>query len=172
VRTPSAGCAFCERSRCDPLEMRWIGLHLDGWLLQAFDLNNPAVGESVSNVGGVFDFFPSWKSRIFARGGVGLSMYSNNRPTGSNGNGLGWEVGGGYEIPLRGQLGLAPMVEYASSRFGDVAARVRWRRDDGIRWSSSRWKRSIISGAARSEGARGPEQVETALLTRQRPTRA
>jgi hypothetical protein len=51
---------------------------------------------------------------------VGLSMYSNNRPTGSNGNGLGWEVGGGYEIPLRGQLGLAPMVEYASSRFGDV----------------------------------------------------
>ncbi|HEV2486735.1 MAG TPA: hypothetical protein VGT08_14490 [Terracidiphilus sp.] len=97
-----------------------VGLHLNGWLLQAFDLNDPTVGESVSNFGGVFDFFPFWKSRLFARGGVGLSMYTNNRPTGSNGSGLGWEVGGGYEIPVRGQFGLAPMVEYASGGLGDV----------------------------------------------------
>jgi hypothetical protein len=97
-----------------------VGLHLNGWLLQGFDLQNPAVGESVSNVGGVFGFFPSRKSRLFARGGVGWSEYTNNRPSGTNGNGLGWEVGGGYEIPLRGQLGLAPMVEYAAGGLGDA----------------------------------------------------
>ncbi len=119
-----------------------VGLHLNGWLLQAFDLNNPAVGESVSNVGGVFDFFPSWKSRIFARGGLGLSMYSNNRPTGSNGNGLGWEVGGGYEIPLRGQLGLAPMVEYASGSFGDV--RSAGAAETGRRYSVVEFKMEAV----------------------------
>jgi hypothetical protein len=97
-----------------------VGLHLNGWLLQAFNLNDPTVGESVSNVGGVFDVFPVRKRRLFGRGGVGWSSYTNNRPTGTNGNGLGWEVGGGYEIPLRGQLCLAPMVEYAAGGLGDV----------------------------------------------------
>ena len=97
-----------------------VGLHLNGWLIQGFDMNNPAVGESVSNVGGVVDFFPARKSRFFVRGGAGVSMYTNHRPTGTDGSGFGWEAGGGYEIPVRGRFAIAPMVEYASGGLGDV----------------------------------------------------
>lgn len=97
-----------------------VGLHLNGWLLQAFNLNDPTVGESVSNFGGVIDFFPARKSRLFVRGGAGLSMYTNDQPMGANGSGFGWEAGGGYEIPLRLHYGIAPTLEYASGGLGDV----------------------------------------------------
>ena len=101
-----------------PVDWLRIGLHLNGWLLQAADLNNPAVGEGVSNVGGVADVFPLRRYGIFARCGYGWSSYWNNRPLGTNGSGAGWEAGGGYEIPIRGRIRLVPMVEYASGSLG------------------------------------------------------
>ena len=97
-----------------------VGVKLNGWLLQASDLNDPTVGESVSNVMGIIDVFPLRRSRLFVRGGWGWASYTNNQPTGSNGNGVGWETGAGYEIPLRGQLRLAPTVEYAAGSLGDA----------------------------------------------------
>ena len=95
-----------------------VGLKLNGWLLQAFDYNDPTVGESVSNTGGIVDVFPWPSHRLFARAGLGWASYTNNRPTGTGGNVLGWETGGGYEIPLRGHLALAPVVEYAAGGLG------------------------------------------------------
>lgn len=95
------------------------GLELSGLLLQAFDLNDPTVGESVSNVMGVVDVFPSRSRRLFARGGLGWASYTNNHPTGVNGNGFCWEAGGGYEIPIFGSLRLAPIVDYAGGNLGD-----------------------------------------------------
>ncbi|HEV2297998.1 MAG TPA: hypothetical protein VGR72_05730 [Candidatus Acidoferrales bacterium] len=97
-----------------------LGVELNGWLLQASNANNPTVGESVSDVIGVFDFFPSRKLPFFLRAGTGLGLYSNNRPNGFNGHGLGWTTGGGYEIPLTERLGLAPMIGYAAGGLGDV----------------------------------------------------
>ena len=99
---------------------RWarVGVKVNGWLLQAFAPSDPTVGESVSNVMGVVDVFPSPRYPLFARAGVGWASYTNNRPTGTNGSGLGWEAGAGYKIPLRGQLALAPVVEYAAGGLG------------------------------------------------------
>ena len=97
-----------------------VGLELNGWLLQAFNLNDPTVGESVSNVMGVVDVFPSRSRRLFARGGLGWASYTNNQLTGVSGNGLGWETGGGYEIPLSGSLRLTPIVQYAAGDLGDA----------------------------------------------------
>lgn len=97
------------------------GLHVNGWLLQAFNLNDPTVGESVTNVTGVIDVFPLRNSyRLFARGGLGHATYSVNRPSGVSGGGLAWEAGAGYEIPLRGQFSLVPMVEYSAGHLGDI----------------------------------------------------
>lgn len=110
--------------------MARVGLHVNGWLLEASSLNDPTVGESVSNVGGVLDVFPIPNRPLFVRGGLGLSMYENNHPTESGGSGLGWEAGGGYEFRLPGSLGITPMVEYSAghlgggpSRYGTVTGR-------------------------------------------------
>ena len=46
-----------------------VGLEMNGWLLQASNLNDPTVGESVSNVLGVIDVFPTRKIPLFIRGG-------------------------------------------------------------------------------------------------------
>ena len=95
------------------------GMKANGWQLQASNLNDPTVGESVGNVMGIVDVFPARKGG-FVRGGLGYASYTNNRPEGSNGSGLGWEAGAGYEFPIRNQFRLAPIVEYNAGSFGDA----------------------------------------------------
>ena len=97
-----------------------VGLEMNGWLLQASNLNDPTVGESVSNVLGVIDVFPTRKIPLFIRGGGGLAMYHNNRPEGSGGKGWCWTGGAGYEIRVSERMGLAPIVQYEYGRFDDV----------------------------------------------------
>lgn len=97
-----------------------IGLEINGWLLQSFNLSNPAVGESVSNVLAVVDAFPIRNPPIFLRVGPGLALYQNNRPGGFGGSGWAWTAGMGYEIPISENLRLAPMVDYAAGSLGDV----------------------------------------------------
>jgi hypothetical protein len=97
------------------------GLHVNGWLLQAFSLNDPTVGESVTNVMGVVDVYPlrNW-NRVFLRGGLGRAIYAVNNKYQTGGSGAAWESGVGCEIPLRGGVSLAPTVTYAAGRLGDV----------------------------------------------------
>ncbi len=98
------------------------GVEVNGWLLQAFDLNNPAVGESVSNVWGIVDAFPAGKIPFFVRGGAGYSSYTINRPEGIGSSGWSWTAGAGYEFRVREILGLAPMVAYSAGDLGSVPA--------------------------------------------------
>lgn len=97
------------------------GLHVNGWLLQAFSLNDPTVGESVSTVMGVVDVYPlrNW-NRLFLRGGLGRATYTVNDKYQVGGSGAAWESGAGFEIPLRGGVSLAPTVAYSAGRLGDV----------------------------------------------------
>ena len=97
-----------------------VGLEMNGWLLQASNLNDPTVGESVSNVLGVIDVFPARKIPLFFRAGGGLAMYQNNRPGESGGTGWSWTGGAGYEVRVSERLGLAPIVGYAYGRIDDV----------------------------------------------------
>jgi Outer membrane protein beta-barrel domain len=97
-----------------------LGLEVNGWLLQASNLNDPTVGEGVSNVLGVIDVFPAHKIPLFIRTGGGLAMYQNSRPGESGGTGWSWTSGAGYEFRCSERLGLAPMVQYAYGRFDDV----------------------------------------------------
>lgn len=73
-----------------------IGLDVDGWLLQAYNYNNPIVGESVTNVLGVIDVFPLRRIPLFVRGGAGLTLYTNDRPLEFGGTGWAWTAGAGY----------------------------------------------------------------------------
>ena len=82
------------------------------------------------------------RHRLFVRGGFGLSMYTNNHPDGVYGSGPGWEAGGGYEIPIKGQLRLAPMVEYASGQLGNGSPKLP--QQTGLRYSVVEFKLSIV----------------------------
>jgi len=97
-----------------------IGLEVNGWLIQAFNLNDPTVGRSVSNTSVVVDAFPIRKSPFFLRGGTGVGVYQNNHPDGYGGKGWSGTAGAGYEIRLSKSLGLAPMVVYSAGSLGDV----------------------------------------------------
>jgi Outer membrane protein beta-barrel domain len=119
-----------------------IGVELNGWLLQAFDLNNPTVGESVSNVMGVADVFPIPKVPLFFRGGMGAAFYANNRPEGYNGSGWSWTAGAGYEFRLSERFGLAPIVDYSAGRFGDVRNPLTV--ETGRRYSVVEFKVAVI----------------------------
>jgi len=117
-RTPTFALGFLGGHRLG--HQARVGLEIDGWLLQASNLNDPTVGESVSNVLGVIDVFPARKIPLFIRGGGGLAMYQNNRPVESGGTGWSWTGGAGYEVRFSERLGLAPMVGYAYGSFDDV----------------------------------------------------
>jgi Outer membrane protein beta-barrel domain len=119
-----------------------IGLELNGWLLQSFNNNNPAVGESVSNVLGIVDAFPIRKTPVFLRAGGGLALYQNNRPGGFSSSGWSWTAGVGYEIPLTENFGLAPMVDYAAGSLGDVRNIITV--DTGRRYSVVEFKAAAI----------------------------
>lgn len=97
-----------------------VGVEVNGWLLESFNNNNPAVGESVSNVLALVDAFPIRKTPLFLRAGAGRALYQNNRPGGFDGSGWSWTAGVGYEIPVTGNFGLAPIVDYAAGSLGDV----------------------------------------------------
>jgi len=125
-----------------PFDWLRVGVHLNGWLLEAGDRYDPTKGMGVSNLGGVIDFIPSRKNRLFARGGFGLSMYDNSHPNGFNGNGPGWEAGGGYEFPVRGQLSLAPMVGYASGQLGNGSP--TYPLQTGLRYSVVEFKLEVV----------------------------
>jgi len=97
-----------------------IGLDVDGWLLQAYNYNNPIVGESVTNVLGVIDVFPLRRIPLFLRAGAGAALYTNDRPLEFGGTGWAWTAGAGYEFLLPKRLGFAPIVDFDAGTRGDV----------------------------------------------------
>lgn len=96
-----------------------IGMDVDGWLLQAYPLNDPTKGESVTNVLGIVDLFPIQKVPLFLRAGAGVALYTNNRPLEFGGTGWAWTAGAGYEFALPKQLGLATIVDFDAGTRGD-----------------------------------------------------
>ena len=118
-RAPATAISFALGHRIAPRAR--AGVQLGGWTMQAFDFNDPTVGESVSTAMGVVDVFP-WRTQpVFARGGLGWSTYTNNHPTARGGGGFAWEGGGGYEFRLSRSLRLAPMVEYSAGNLDNAS---------------------------------------------------
>jgi len=95
-----------------------IGLELSGWLLEASNLEDPAVGEGLSQVFLITRVYPRKKSNLFAKIGGGYVSKYNHRPGESTGqNGWGLTVGGGYDITLSKNFALSPFVSF---NFGNV----------------------------------------------------
>lgn len=99
------------------------GLELNGWLLQAGNLNDPSVGEGISRVFAYTQVYPSRQHGMFVKVGAGYVSYWNNRPgepAAKDGN--GFEIGLGYDVTRKGRgrpWQITPFVTYSSGKIGD-----------------------------------------------------
>jgi hypothetical protein len=96
-----------------------MGLELSGWLLEATEpFGDPWVGEGISQVFLIAQYYPRRRSNLFAKVGGGYASYWNNRfgePKIKDGWGL--TVGGGYDFFLSTHFALTPVVTFS---YGDI----------------------------------------------------
>lgn len=141
-RDPTFAFGFAGGHRWRTSKARF-GLHVNGWLLDAFSINDPTAGQSMTNVMGIIDIFPfRYDDRLFVRGGFGLATYTDNREAGSGGHGPAWEGGAGYEFPLSEKLSLIPMAEYSGGRLGDANNHILGA--TGRRFSVAEFKLALV----------------------------
>ena len=108
----------------------WIGQHvlagleLNGWLIQAGNLNDPSVGEGISRVFAFTKIYRSIRYAWFMKAGGGYTSYWNNRPGEPTGqSGSGFEIGSGYDVAIKSLKKpwlITPFATYGSGRIGDV----------------------------------------------------
>lgn len=115
-----------------------VGLRLNGWTIEASNLNDPSKGESLSQVLALLRVRPMPGARFFLRGGVGYASYTNNHPLASGGHGWGFSLGLGYEQRLSRGIQLMPTVNFSLGRLGAIdnaLASIHDRRFDVVDFS-------------------------------------
>jgi hypothetical protein len=109
---------------CDVTRHLYLGATLGGWLIEAYDWQDPAAGESVSQLLAVARLRP-WAARgWFVQAGAGRATYTNHHPYASGGSGWGRTLGAGCVCPVATGLCLVPQVSFGGGGFGDVARPV------------------------------------------------
>jgi hypothetical protein len=115
-----------------------IGLELNGWTIEAYNLEDPSKGESVSNVSLFFNYFPFKDLPLYITGGGGQLSFTNNNPeVDGRDNGGSWFVGSGYEIPLSKNLNFVPQIRYCQGDFTGGSFDV-YELAVGINWYSGK----------------------------------
>ena len=90
-----------------------MGLELSGFLLEQSDLEDPEVGEGISQVFLIARYYPYQKSNLFVEGGGGYASIWNNRPgQWRRKNGWGLTMGGGYDFRVNSKVALGPFVTF------------------------------------------------------------
>jgi hypothetical protein len=94
-----------------------LGAELDVW--------NKAVAGATDRIASllfVFYAYPKLTSRLFIKGGIGLSSFSESETAlpASSGHGMAVLAGLGYDIPAWRGLFLTPVVNLAYGQVGDV----------------------------------------------------
>lgn len=105
--------------------LRWtdlkICLELSGWLLEETDLEDPAVGEGISQVFLISRYYPFLESNLFAKVGGGCASVWNNRPgEPRRKNGWGLVAGGGYDFPVGKNFALSPFASFSYGEAEDL----------------------------------------------------
>jgi hypothetical protein len=97
-----------------------LGVELGGWLLEAFDVNDPSIGESVSVAGAFAQLYPWRATPLFVEAGFGFATYSNRAPDAFDTDGTGHAIGAGYAIGMRRPFWLTISAHASAGRFADV----------------------------------------------------
>lgn len=106
----SGGYALSPRLR--------VGLTLGGWLLEAFDLNDPSTGRAVSHFGAIVEAQPFATVPLVLSGGSGSTAFTARAPGASDTDGWMWTAGLGYAAVRRGRWRVVPGVHVAGGRYG------------------------------------------------------
>ena len=97
------------------------GLEIGGWLLEAYGVNDPARGESVSTMLLFIHVFPFDRLPVYLRSAAGHGSYTAHAPDKQGGSAWGaWLLGAGYEIRTNRHFCLAGQIEYGQGSFSDV----------------------------------------------------
>ena len=115
-----------------------MGMELNGWTSKTSNLEDPAEGESISNVSIFLNYFPIENLPLFFAGGGGKISYINNIPdvTGRD-KGWSWFVGSGYEIPVIKRLVIVPQIRFSRGNFTDGNYKV-FELALGLKWYSGK----------------------------------
>ena len=106
---------------CDVTRHLYLGATLGGWLIEAYDWQDPAAGESVSQLLAVARLRP-WAARgWFVQAGAGRAMYTNHHPFAFGGSGWGGALGAGCVCAVAPRFAVVPQVNFGRGGFGDVA---------------------------------------------------
>ena len=94
-----------------------IGVESNGWFK-----NMDGVDNTVGNFSAALYVYPSRKTGVFLKGGVGVAGYEAS--DGGNkleGYGLGLMGGAGYDIPIGGHTAITPVVTLTYGDVGDLS---------------------------------------------------
>lgn len=91
-----------------------LGVESDGWYKKDSGVHN-----LFGNFMLVGYFYPSPSADFFLKGGIGSASYLFRNGTSVDDNGLGFMVGGGYDIPIGRRTSLSPTVAFNLGTMGD-----------------------------------------------------
>ena len=97
-----------------------VGVQLNGWLLESYNVWDPAKGESVSQAFVITQVYPWSDCNAFVKAGVGRATYSNSGPLEFGSSGWGQTIGVGYDWPLGRGVSLTSTINYSQGGLGDV----------------------------------------------------
>jgi hypothetical protein len=101
-----------------------LGGQLNGWLLEGFDVWDPAKGVSVSQALAIAQIYP-WPARgLFLKVGAGRATYTNHHPFEFGSSGWGGTIGVGYNVLVGRRFALTPMVNYSGGSLGGVTNQI------------------------------------------------
>jgi hypothetical protein len=95
-------------------------LEFNGWLLEAFNLNDPTKGESLSQDLLILQVYPWPATGFFIKGGVGRTEYTVNRPSQYGSSGWGNTLGAGNDLRVAKDVSLSVVLTYSWGSAGDV----------------------------------------------------
>ena len=112
--------AMSFRLGLTPLRCLQIGVELNGWLLEPFDMWDPSQGESVSQTLLIAQVYP-WPARgWFVKAGVGEATYTNEAPFAFDSRGTGATIGVGFDWFVSRSFALTPVLSYSRGGLGGV----------------------------------------------------
>lgn len=99
-----------------------VGLRAGGWTITPYDFNRPGKGSSLSMLALALRYHARTLPRLHLRSHIGLIHYSDEAPGAMDGDGSGYSLGIGYDIPLTHTICITPFFDAGRGSFSTNAS--------------------------------------------------